>query len=255
MINFISPKNSHITLVRKLTDKKYREQYGLFVVEGENLVKDAFKFNQKVEFILCSDTFAHKHEDVREYWLNDDNTTCFAVDDKTFGKLCDTVSNQGVLAVVACTKKALRKPMGKCLVLDGIQDPANVGAILRTAAAAGYNDIYMCECSSPYSAKSLRSGMSAQYILNIFEADREKILDLLFDWQLICADMSGDSVFTTEVNKNHALVLGNEGNGVSKETRERCEKIISIPMKNNIESLNVAVSAGILMYGLSEKDF
>ena len=180
---------------------------------------------------------------------------CFVADDRIFGKLCDTVTNQGVLAVVRREKKELSSPEGKCLLLDGLQDPANVGAVLRTAAASGYDDVYLCGCADPFSAKSLRAGMSAQYVLNIFEGEREKILDLLSCCQLVCADMSGENVFTADIAEKHALVLGSEGGGVSSAARMRCEKTVSIPMKNNMESLNVAVSAGILMYLMGKNNF
>lgn len=159
----------------------------------------------------------------------------------------------------ACSRKAGKKelssPEGKCLLLDGLQDPANVGAVLRTAAASGYDDVYLCGCADPFSAKSLRAGMSAQYVLNIFEGEREKILDLLSCCQLVCADMSGENVFTADIAEKHALVLGSEGGGVSSAARMRCEKTVSIPMKNNMESLNVAVSAGILMYLMGKNNF
>ncbi len=254
MINVVSSKNARLTLARKLSDKKYRDQYGLFAAEGEKLVKDALRYGLKVEFILCSRSFAEKHENCGAFGQNGAAVPCFAADDKAFGEVCDTVSNQGVLAVVAFERKEPRKPFGKCLLLDGIRDPANVGAVLRTAAASGYDDVYLCESADPFSAKSLRAGMSAQYVLNIFEGEREKILDLLSDCQLICADMSGENVFSANISEKHALVLGNEGSGVSRDVRMRCDKTVSIPMKNDMESLNVAVSAGILMYMLGRKN-
>ena len=176
MINVVSPNNTRLTLVRKLSDKKYRDRYGLFVAEGEKLVKDAFRHGLKAEFVLCSRAYAEKREAGEQSFLS---APCFVADDRIFGKLCDTVTNQGVLAVVRREKKELSSPEGKCLLLDGLQDPANVGAVLRTAAASGYDDVYLCGCADPFSAKSLRAGMSAQYVLNIFEGDREKILDLL----------------------------------------------------------------------------
>lgn len=251
MINVVSPNNTRLTLVRKLSDKKYRDRYGLFVAEGEKLVKDAFRHGLKAEFVLCSRAYAEKREAGEQSFLS----ACFVADDRIFGEICDTVTNQGVLAVVRREKKELSSPEGKCLLLDGLQDPANVGAVLRTAAASGYDDVYLCGCADPFSAKSLRAGMSAQYVLNIFEGEREKILDLLSCCQLVCADMSGENVFTADIAEKHALVLGSEGGGVSSAARMRCEKTVSIPMKNNMESLNVAVSAGILMYLMGKNNF
>ena len=132
MINVVSPNNTRLALVRKLSDKKYRDRYGLFVAEGEKLVKDAFRHGLKAEFVLCSRAYAEKREAGEQSFLS---APCFVADDRIFGKLCDTVTNQGVLAVVRREKKELSSPEGKCLLLDGLQDPANVGAVLRTAAA------------------------------------------------------------------------------------------------------------------------
>lgn len=151
MINVVSPNNTRLTLVRKLSDKKYRDRYGLFVAEGEKLVKDAFRHGLKAEFVLCSRAYAEKREAGEQSFLS---APCFVADDRIFGKLCDTVTNQGVLAVVRREKKELSSPEGKCLLLDGLQDPANVGAVLRTAAASGYDDVYLCGCADPFRRKA-----------------------------------------------------------------------------------------------------
>jgi tRNA G18 (ribose-2'-O)-methylase SpoU len=160
---------------------------------------------------------------------------------------------QGVLAVVNKPNKDLVSPNGKCLLLDGVSDPSNVGAILRTAAAAGYNEVYMTDDSADaYSNKAVRASMTGVLRVNVMRAPRERLLEVI-NVPLWIADMNGESVFTAKPNGDFCLVIGNEGNGVSRQVKDKASFTVSIPMDNGVESLNAAVSAGILMYNLKNK--
>ena len=241
-----SANNKNIVLAKKLLQKKYRDLEKKYLVEGAKLVREVFSCNQSVDFLVVSENDFDKYTDIL------DGKKFFTVDERTFSTLTDTVTDQGILAVVNKPSLPLRSPESNALVLDRLQDPSNVGAILRTAAAAGYNDVYMVECADPYSPKCIRAGLSSQFRLNIFSASAEEILaEIKGNCPLICADMDGENVFDCGRFGRHALVLGNEGGGVGEIFRSVCDKTVSLPMSNGVESLNVAVSAGILMYLLT----
>lgn len=244
-----SAQNQNIVFAKKLLQKKYRDSEGKYLIEGAKLVREALERGLKIDYIIVSNSCENK------FYALLCETKYFTVEDNVFKTLTDTVSNQGILAVLTKPKLKLRPPKSNALILEHIQDPANVGAILRTAAASGYNDVYLIECADPYSPKCIRSGMSSQFCLNIFSATKEEVLANLKDTcLLVCADMDGENAFSCEITQLHALVLGNEGNGVSEELKSACQKTVSIPMANGMESLNVSVTAGILMYLISNKN-
>ena len=139
-------------------------------------------------------------------------------------------------------------PQGRCLLLDGVSDPANVGAVIRTAAAAGYREIYLADCADPYAPKSVRASMSGIFFCKLLCGTREAILETLGGVPLIAADMDGEDVFSFVPPEKHCICIGNEGNGLSEEVRARAAHTVGIPMQHPVESLNAAVSAGIMMY-------
>ena len=153
-------------------------------------------------------------------------------------------------------EKTLCAPTGKSLLLDGVADPGNVGAIIRTANAAGYEEIYLTEdCADPYAPKSVRASMSGVFFTKLFRAKRLEILSILAETPIVVADMGGENVFQFQAPEHFALAIGNEANGISKETFERAAHTVKIPMQATQESLNAAVSAGIIMYVLNADKF
>jgi len=180
------------------------------------------------------------------------------VADKVFDKMCDTVSSQGVLAVVNQRRLSSNTELtGDCLVLDGLQDPGNVGTLVRTAAACGFNDIFAVNCVDLYSPKVLRAAMSAHFCLNLRQTESLDEVFLLLkncDFQIVAADMAGKNVFDIRFPAKTALVLGNEGNGLSDLSKSRSDLIVALPMQNNFESLNVAVAGSVIMYQIFGKN-
>ncbi len=178
------------------------------------------------------------------------------VSDDVFRFLSDEKTPQGVLCRVKIPSRALCAPKGSCLLLDGVSDPGNLGAIIRTANAAGYEEIYLTEeCADPYSPKSVRASMSGIFFTKLYRAPREEILSVLKDTPVVVADMGGENVFSFCPPKQFALAIGNEANGISEAVRAKAAHTVKIPMRATQESLNAAVSAGIIMYQFKREDF
>ena len=232
--------NAKIVEVAKLADKKYRRLTGQYVIEGARLISDALKHGAKLVAVYVRESNAGDYNFV-------DQTV---VSDRVFAKMCDTVNSQGVLAVVERkSTEDLTKPTGNCLVLDGLQDPGNVGTLIRTAVACGFTDIYAVNSVDLYSPKVLRSAMSAHFCVKLHELDSiEQAFELLNGVQTVSAHMGGANVFSTKFAKRVALILGNEGNGLSDYSLKHAAKTVALPMENGFESLNVAVAGSVIMY-------
>ena len=138
---------------------------------------------------------------------------------------------------------------GRCLLLDGVRDPGNLGTIIRTAAAAGYKRIYLKDCADPFNPKTVRASMSGVFGVTLCSVGED--FSRYLGVPVYAADMGGENVFHTE-KKDVCIALGGEANGLSPEVRAAAEKIVSVPMEAGSESLNVAVAAGILMYALKK---
>lgn len=241
----ISRQNSTIKKIRSLSEKKFRDELGLYVACGEKMSKEAFLSGKQVEYVICTQKGLSLCEGIAKEPI--------VVSDDVFKCLSYEVSPQGVLAVIKKPENTLEAPKGLSVFLDGVSDPANVGAIIRTAASAGYNDIYLADCADAFSPKSVRASMSGIYKVNLHVGSREELLKLI-DCPIIIADMKGENVFNFQSPQKFCLVVGNESHGVSELLRKSATKMVSIPMKNEMESLNASVSAGILLYYLTLQD-
>lgn len=178
------------------------------------------------------------------------------VSEDVFRFLSDEKTPQGILCRVKIPKYDMQAPSASCLLLDGVADPGNVGAIIRTANAAGYNEIYLTStCADPYAPKSVRASMSGIFFTKLYFGERAEILETLKDVPLIVADMHGENVFSFVAPKKYVLAIGNEANGISEEVFAQAAYTVKIPMQETQESLNAAVSAGIIMYLLKKTEF
>ena len=237
----ISRQNALVKEVRKLiSDKKYRDQSGTFVIEGIKLFNEAVNSGYEIKTVCYTakvkDCIPKEYESVSQ-----------ELSQEVFDYTSSEVTPQGILAVVG--KKSEGKPNGKSAVLlDGVADPANVGAVIRTAAASGFYDVYLIDTADAFSVKSARASMGGLFKVNIHTIKREDVDKI--GLPLAVADMDGENVFNVGELPEICLVIGNEGKGVSKEIRERAKITLSIPMENGMESLNASVSAGIMMYAV-----
>ena len=233
-----SKDNALIKKVSSLSDKKYRKLYGQFIVESVKAVGECLKAKMDVEIIICTQDLAPNYPNAQ------------VVTDAVFSKISTEKSPQGVLAVVNIPKKELSAPKGDCLLLDRLQDPGNLGTIIRTANAAGYDDIYLVNCTDAYSPKAIRASMGGVFNVNLYEGSLEQVLKVLDGVQILSADMDGENVFSFIPNNRYCLCIGNEGNGLSEELMTRSDNTVKIPMRGSCESLNAAISAAIAMYAL-----
>lgn len=238
----VSKNNPQVKQILSLKEKKYRKLYGEYLVEGIKQVREASEAGYEIEKIVYSQSYAG--EEFR-------SIESMVVADNLFARLSDEVTPQGILAVLKIPKVLPVSPRNNALLLDGVSDPGNLGTIIRTANAAGYEDIYLINGADPFSPKCVRSAMSGLFFVRIHIGSREEILASLDGIPLVCADMDGENVFEFTPPKRFCLVIGNEANGVSESIRKNCERTIRIPMRKTCESLNAGVSAGILMYMLS----
>ena len=240
-----SKQNALIKEIRSLNDKKFRDALGLYLVEGVKTVKETINAGLEIKVVVCTEKGLLACGEL--------NQKVELVTDEIFKYISSEVTPQGALAVVKKPVVELCAPSNSCILLDGVADPNNVGAILRTAVASGYREIYMTSDSAdPYSPKAVRCSMSGVFRCKIMRADLEQILSVI-DCPIVVADMFGENVFSLKPVNKFCLVIGNEGRGVSARLKERADITVSIPMQNDMESLNAAVSAGILMYNLKNQ--
>lgn len=233
-----SRDNSRIKHLRKLLDKKTSMNEGLFVIEGENLVEEAIKNNLLVELYILDGV------------ENRFDFECNYVSSDVMNSISSLSSTSRIVGV---SKYINKNKLGKRLVLlDDIQDPGNAGTIIRSAVAFGIDTIVFSKKSvSPYNDKVLRSTGGMIYNTNIVISDLESVIKELKQKNIKVIGTSLKSSISLEnVTKtsDYAIVLGNEGNGVSNNILDLCDEIVRIDMNESCESLNVGVSAGIILY-------
>ncbi|MBQ9481975.1 MAG: RNA methyltransferase [Clostridia bacterium] len=240
-----SRQNSKIKRIASLKEKKFREEYGEYLVEGVKMVREAVLSGMPVVQIAGVGPA-----------LSEVPSSCaevIEVDENVFGYLSETKTPQGVIAVLKKPENLPLPPSGNCAVFDGVSDPGNLGTMIRTAAALGIKDLYTCNCADAYSPKAVRASMSGIYRVAIRDFDRQTVLGLLSGVNIAVADMGGESIFNRELKKPYALVIGNEANGVSEFFRAAADEVVSLPMKGNVESLNAAVAFSVIAYTVENK--
>lgn len=242
-----SKNNPLVKETASLKEKKGRKELGLFLVEGVKMSRECQASGFEIDRIFLSQDYTGE---------NFDEQKTVRVSNDVLKVLSDEKTPQGVVCRVKIPEKTLKKPTGKCLILDGVSDPANMGAIIRTANAAGYKEIYLTpDCTDPYSPKSVRASMSGVFFTKLYFGTREEIIQTLDGVAVYVADMDGENVFSITPPDKFALAIGNEGNGISEQIFSCASKTLRIPMQETQESLNASVAAGICMYLLSKTEF
>lgn len=183
------------------------------------------------------------------------NCECITLSENVFEALSTTENSQGLLAIVRLKSHSLKPPQGDFLVLDNIQDPGNVGTLIRSALGANFLDIYLLDSAKICGDKVVRSSMGTIFKTRCYEITKQEFLDSFKNWgkKLYTCDMYGENIYKTTFGDNIGIVVGNEGQGVSREIESICTNKISIPMQNNLESLNAGVSGSIIMYEIANR--
>jgi TrmH family RNA methyltransferase len=247
-----------LTLARDLTRRKAREKHALFVAEGVRSLEELLRSSVRVRGVLVAPQLldAPRGQILRDS-LATSGVEVLEVSEKDFRSAAATESPQGVLAIAeipAFLLNTLDLP-GKCrvLVLDGVQDPGNVGTILRTAAALGaVATVALPGTVDIWNPKVIRSSMGAQFHHPSLHATAPDVFSFLerHGVELWAAEAGGEALNRGDAPDRLAIAVGNEGAGVSSEVRERSRRTVSLPIASAVESLNVAVAAGILLYEL-----
>ncbi|MEG0614883.1 MAG: RNA methyltransferase [Oscillospiraceae bacterium] len=253
-----SRENTNIKLYQKLlSSKKYRKEYGLFVLEGLRICLDALKENAELYCVLATKTALAKYSEALDLLKKSFPEKFFEITDELGDRLSDTVGTQGVFAICKTLDKSDFNDKissgGKFIVLNNVQDPGNVGTIIRTADAVGISGIIMCNSCDIYNPKVTRSTMGSIFRVPIFE--NYEIIDVLeiFKQNKIptfaaVIDADAASLIDCNFGENSAVIIGNEGNGLPEEIVQNCDKKLTIKMRGNVNSLNAAMATGIIMW-------
>ncbi len=251
-----SRDNRILKTAASLKEKKYRDQMGLYLVEGPNFIKDAWLQGGRLRFIFIrAGALSAEIRSIAEQAENS-GSAVYELTGACFEKLTDSVNSQGI--IVAAEKPVWTeddifvRPGGNILVMDRVQDPGNMGTMLRTAEAMGFaGAILMKGCADVYAPKAVRACAGSLYRLPLLSCEApEEALSMLKKHGKTCyaALMDGEtSCMDADLAENAAIIVGNEGNGVCSDFAENAEGL-KIPMEGQIESLNAAFAAGILMY-------
>ena len=245
-MHITSSSNEKIKYLKKLISKRaFREQEGLFVLEGERAVKDAGNMGASLAILFFregSEMFAAEGE-------------VYTVSPHVFDAVADTKSPQGVLAVAKMPHATAEDMKDGCIVLcENLGDPGNLGTIVRTAAAVGAAGVILSEgCVDLYNPKVVRSTMSALFALPVVTGAKMESTLAHFKakgYQTYAAALTDTAtdLYETALSKNALFVIGNEANGITGETLSLCDQTVKIPMPGGVESLNASVAAGVILY-------
>ena len=249
-----SKDNEVVKSIKKLKEKKFRDEKNQYVVEGIKLVAEAIEEDINIDSVVVCEDCVNDGTIDKKLLYEIAKYKCIYVTEKIFDTLSDVSNPQGIMAVVNRNdnKNCIDYNQDFIVVLDGIQDPGNLGTILRTVDSAGLNQIILSkETADSYNPKVVRSTMGGIFRVNAIKSDN--LIETLKDMQkhgfeVVVTSLDTDnSVYDINYNKK-VIVIGNEANGVSKEVQEIADKKVKIPMIGKTESLNASVAAGIMIY-------
>ena len=254
MQTITSKDNELIKHIRKLKDKKYRDESNEYVVEGVKLVEEAVKENAKIkQIIVCEDT-TRTYEIPTHIMLEIAKYECISVSDKIFNIIIQVTNPQGIMAIIEKNAQNAKIDYTQdiIVVLDDVQDPGNLGTILRTVDSIGLNQIIVSKgTADAFNSKVVRSTMGAIFRIKIIEV--ENLAQAIKEMRkhhfklMVTSLQTKNSIYDIDFYKK-IIVIGNEANGVSKEIQDMADEKAKIPMLGRTESLNAAVATGVMLY-------
>lgn len=251
-----SRDNPNIKLYKKLVSgKKYRRETGMFPLEGIRLIADALREKAELHSVFVTESCLKKMGEEASRIGE-----AFLISEEIAAHMADTDNSQGIFAVCRNAERLsaadIVKGGGRYILLHRLQDPGNLGTIIRTADAVGLDGVFLAECCELYNPKTVRATMGSLFRVNISETAIDEVFPL-FERQGVptfAAVVDGDAVSLTECDfsRGGAVLIGNEGSGLPEEVSGLCGTRMSIMMKGSINSLNAAMAAGIIMWELEK---
>jgi TrmH family RNA methyltransferase len=252
------PDSVMLTVARDLKRRKARERRTLFVAEGVRTVDELLRSSIPVRGVLTTAAFAasERGSAILAAFARR-GTSCTEVSEKDFLSAADTEHPQGVLAIAEMPAHSLASlalgPTVRMLVLDAVQDPGNVGTLVRTGAALGSSAVVaLSGTADVWNAKAVRGAAGAQFVIPTIQSSVDELVPFLQARTIALWGTAADGAPVDSVKPpaRLALAFGNEGAGLSAAVRAATERMVALPMSSGIESLNVAVAAGIALYAL-----
>lgn len=236
---YTSTDNKYIKHIKKLNQKKYRDEYNEFLIEGEHLVLEAYKHRLLKELIL---------EEGTNFKL-DVNTNYVSSNVLKYISELDNPSK----IIGICSKLKEKDIENKIVILDGIQDPGNLGTIIRSSVAFNIDTIVLSkDCVDLYNSKVIRATQGMIFNINIIERDIKEFISGLNGYKVYGTKVNGGkSLKLLEKVEKFAIIMGNEGQGVKSDILDMCSDYIYIDMNKSCESLNVAVATSIILYEIN----
>lgn len=249
-----SKDNEIIKSIKKLKDKKYRDIENSYIIEGIKLLKEAIEEKAEIKQIIICDDCEKTEMISKELMYEIAKYNCNYVTSKIFKYLTEVQTPQGILAVIGKTPKDQEIDYTQDIIvaLDGIQDPGNLGTILRTVDSIGLTQILVSkETADSFNPKVVRSTMGAIFRVKVIECEnlQEKLKEIKkHKYKIVVSSLQTEnSLYDIKLNKK-VIVVGNEANGVSVEIQEMADEKIKIPMLGKTESLNASVATGVMLY-------
>lgn len=249
-----SKDNETIKNIRKLKDKKQRDEANCFIIEGLKLIEEAIQERANIKTIVICEECVKNNEIEQKLLYEIAKYECVYVTEKIFNTLTEVTNPQGMLAVIQNDNKnqEINFKEEMVIILDGIQDPGNLGTILRTIDSIGLTQVIVSKNTvDVYNPKVVRSTMGAIFRVNIIKEDdlREVVKQIKRNKIKVIATALKNSSSIYDIKlKNVAIIIGNEANGISKELIELADIKAKIPMIGKTESLNASVATGIILY-------
>lgn len=249
-----SKDNEFVKHLKKLKEKKYRDMSQEYIIEGIKLIKEAIEESVKIKQIIICENCLNSDIIPKELMYEIAKFECIYVTEKIFKSISDVSTPQGILAIVDRQNIDLKIDYSQDIIvaLDDIQDPGNLGTILRTVDSIGLNQILVSKgTADPYNPKVVRSTMGAIFRVKIIEC--EDLIKTLKQVQknkfelVVTSLQTNNSIYDLKYDKK-AIVIGNEANGVKKEIQEMADYKVKIPMLGKTESLNASVATGVILY-------
>jgi TrmH family RNA methyltransferase len=246
-----SSNNARLKTVRLLTGRsKERREAGAFLAEGVRLVEEALASDWPFRYVLHSDQLGERGRQLLAR-IQQRGIEADEISGKLLASLSETETSQGILAVLADERPPRVHDLNFVLIADALRDPGNLGTLLRSAEAAGFDAAFLAPgTTDAFAPKVVRAGMGAHFRLPLYEVSWEEIRTQVaaYGWTVDLADMKGQSCWERDFRPPLALIISGEAEGATEAARRLAQQTVSIPMHGQAESLNAAVAGAVLMF-------